>query len=104
MDRKFYKDSVNSNPETERIRREVLIPKAIVPTLISFVFNADQVKTEYAAIKGLEDQYYKPLNFGLVDNPAAYLAEYRDMLKKSGIDKVKAEMQSQVDAYLAAGK
>ena len=104
MDRKFYKESADANPETDRIRREVLIPKSIVPTLLSFVFDAEPVKTEYAAIKGLEDQYFKPLNFGLVDNPDAYLAEYREMLRKSGINKVKAEMQRQVNGYLAARK
>jgi putative aldouronate transport system substrate-binding protein len=102
MNRKFHKESADANPETERIRREVLVPKAIVPTLLSFVFDAEPVKTEYAAIKGLEDQYFKPLNFGLVDNPSAYLAEYREMLRRSGIERVKAEMQRQVDEYLAA--
>jgi len=99
---KFTRDGANANPETDRIKREVFAPKAIVPALITFVFDAEPVKAEYAAIKGLEDQFYKPLNFGLVENPVAYLAEYRDMLRRSNIEKVKTEMQRQIDIYMAA--
>ena len=104
LDRKFYKASADANQETLRIRREVLAPNAIIPTLISFLFDAEPVKTEYAAIKGLEDQYFKPLNFGLIENPVAYLAQYREMLRRAGIEKVKAEMQRQADEYLASNR
>ena len=102
MDRKFHKESAQANPETERVRREVLLPRVIIPTLINLVFDGESVKTEIAAVKGLENQYFKPLNFGLMDDPLAYLAEYREMLRRAGVDRVKAEMQKQVDEYLAA--
>ena len=102
MNRKFARVSAHANPETERIRQDVLIPGAIIPTLIGFVFDGSAVITEYAAIKGLEAQYFHPLNFGLIADPLAYLEEYREMLRRSGIDRVMVEMQRQVDEYLAA--
>ena len=102
MNRKFVRQSADANPETQRIRDEILIPNAIIPSLIGFVFDAEPVRTEFAAIRGLEDQFFHPLNFGLFEDPLAHLAEYREMLRRAGIDRVMAEMQRQVDEYLAA--
>ena len=44
---------------------------------------------------------YEGLNRGRFENVDAKLAEYKTKLKEAGIDKIIAEMQTQIDAWAA---
>lgn len=70
--------------------------------LTAFVFDSTTVAAEVAAIKDIEKIYMSIICYGLTKDPAATLAEYRDKLKKAGLDKLTAEYQKQVDAFIAA--
>jgi len=61
------------------------------------------MKTEMAACKAVMDEYDISLDTGSVD-PDTVLSKYADKLKKAGLDKIIAEKQKQLDAYLAAQK
>jgi putative aldouronate transport system substrate-binding protein len=76
----------------------------IYPALIDIVFDTESIKTEIAAIMDLRNTYQPVLMAGMADDPAAVLAEFREKLKQAGVDRVQAEAQRQVDAYLAAKK
>ena len=67
----------------------------------SLGFRADTtaVKPEMAAVDNVAEQYSAYLNYGFY-KAEDKLEEYRTELKKAGIEKVIAEMQSQYDAWL----
>ncbi|OCT15029.1 hypothetical protein A8709_12990 [Paenibacillus pectinilyticus] len=75
---------------------------AISSKLMGFNFDQEPVKTEVAAIANVNAEFNAGLSTGTLD-PEVYLPKYLDKLKQAGVDKVIAEKQKQVDAWLAAG-
>lgn len=70
--------------------------------LSSFMFNQEPVATQCAAVGAIEGTYLTPLLNGLVDDVDASLAEFKAALESAGIQDILSEMNSQLDAYLAA--
>ncbi len=68
---------------------------------LGFVFDTTPVADEMAACTSVVDQYYLPLINGEVDIDET-LAVFQQALKDAGIDKIVAEKQAQLDAWLAA--
>jgi putative aldouronate transport system substrate-binding protein len=68
---------------------------------MGFTYDSSAVKTEVAACTSVVDQYRKGLGSGSVD-PNKVLPEFINKLKASGIDKIVAEKQKQLDAWAAA--
>ncbi|WP_239616554.1 ABC transporter substrate-binding protein [Cohnella mopanensis] len=68
---------------------------------LGFTPNLDAVKTEVAAVKNVTAQFVPALETGSVD-PDKILPQFIEKLKASGIDKIVAEKQKQLDAWLAA--
>jgi len=71
---------------------------AIKSKALGFTFNADNVKTEVAAVTNVQKQYKVALETGTVD-PATQLPEFITQLKAAGIDKIIAEKQRQLDEW-----
>lgn len=69
--------------------------------LETFVFDDQKVKNEMASIGNVMLRYGVPLEYGLVPDLEKGQAELIKQLKVAGIDKVQAELQSQIDAFLA---
>lgn len=67
---------------------------------LGFAFNSDPVNNEIAACTNAAVQYYVPLSAGAVD-PDDAIPKYADKLKACGVDKIIAEKQKQLDAFLA---
>jgi putative aldouronate transport system substrate-binding protein len=65
---------------------------------LGFSFDATSVKTEYAAVTNVINQYKLPIETGSVD-PDKVLPEFIAKLKSSGIDKIIAEKQKQLDEW-----
>ncbi|MHA6529519.1 DUF3502 domain-containing protein [Paenibacillus sp. BAC0078] len=72
--------------------------------LETFVFDSTKVKNEVANIGNVMLRYAIPLEYGLIDDIDKGQADLIQQLKSAGIDKVQAEMQTQIDAFLAAQK
>ncbi|WP_123039613.1 ABC transporter substrate-binding protein [Cohnella candidum] len=70
---------------------------------LGFTPDLDDVKTEVAAVKNVVAQYVPALETGSV-NPDKVLPQFIEKLKAAGIDKIIAEKQKQLDAWLAAGR
>lgn len=68
-----------------------------------FTFDNSPVKDKVAAIASIAAEYSNALLSGTID-PVKYVPEYIEKLKKAGIEDVKAEVQKQVDAWLASKK
>ena len=69
-------------------------------------FNGDAIKTELAKRDQLQDEVAKPLLFGVGKSKDfdKEVADYIAAQKAAGTDKIVAELQKQVDAYLASKK
>jgi putative aldouronate transport system substrate-binding protein len=75
--------------------------KGIKSPALGFTFNSEPVKNEIAAVNNVNMQYKPALTSGSVD-PDKKIPEFAAKLKSAGIDKIIAEKQKQLDAFLAA--
>ena len=78
-----------------------LNPKFIVSPTVSFFPTDEAIKNELAKRDALFEEFGKPLLYGLSKNPEKDLADYIQMQKDAGLDKILAELQKQIDAYKA---
>lgn len=62
------------------------------------VFDTTNVKTEMSNLSAVYTEYLPRIAFGKVDDPEAYVAEFREQLKAAGYDTVIAELQRQLDS------
>ncbi len=75
--------------------------KGIKSPALGFSLNSEPVKNEIAAVNNVNKQFRPALSAGAVD-PAEMISKYQDKLKSAGIDKIIAEKQKQLEAFLAA--
>jgi putative aldouronate transport system substrate-binding protein len=92
----------NEDPEKWAKFRE-FNDRGISSPALGFTFNAEPVKSEIAAVDNVNKQYVGALYTGTVD-AEGYLQEFIQKQKEAGLDKIIAEKQKQLDAYLAAKK
>ena len=71
-----------------------------VSPLCGFTFDKSAVEAELAAVSAVRAEYADLLEYGFYD-PAEYLPKYQEALKAAGMEKVVAEYQAQLDAFLA---
>ncbi|MBR1740921.1 MAG: ABC transporter substrate-binding protein [Lachnospiraceae bacterium] len=64
-----------------------------------FVFDPTNVQTELTACQNVYQQYYWPLELGYTDKETG-LEEYKKNMEVAGVEKVVAEAQKQLDAYV----
>ena len=69
--------------------------------LDGFTFNQEPVSVQCAAIDAIKDTYFTPLMNGLVDDVDQTLSDYRTALDHAGMQDVLAELQRQIEEYLA---
>lgn len=79
-------------------KMEAFNANAVKSPALGFTFDADPVKTEYAAVTNVISQYKLPIETGSVD-PDKMLPEFVAKLKSSGIEKIIAEKQKQLDEW-----
>lgn len=85
----FYDDTKKFMAEAQRTKT------------FGYAFNATNVATEVAAVSSVISEYRPVLETGMVDDVDATLAEFNSALKDAGMDKIIAENQAQLDAWLA---
>jgi putative aldouronate transport system substrate-binding protein len=72
--------------------------------LSGFTFSSDKVKTQIANLANASTQYANPIYIGAVKDVDKAFDELAKNLNSAGLEKVKAEVQSQADAFLAKKK
>lgn len=65
----------------------------------AFTIDTSAIETEYAACQNVHQQYWWPLELGYTDAETG-LAEYQKNMEAAGIEKVRAELQRQLDEYV----
>jgi putative aldouronate transport system substrate-binding protein len=69
--------------------------------LATFVLDDTNIKNELAALANVQKTYLLPIFHGLV-KPEEGIPQVKEKLKEAGLDKVQAEMQKQIDAFIQA--
>lgn len=87
---------------TWEVTKELNDSAIAVPTL-GFTFDPSSVSTQIAAVASVVDEYHDTLTNGSLDPDVVY-PEFMAKLEAAGVDAVLAEMQTQIDAWLAANK
>jgi putative aldouronate transport system substrate-binding protein len=92
-------EQVGAWEQTAKINKE-----AVLPMPGPFIFDPTPVQAEMAALTTVDEQYGDPLTFGLVDldDPTKGLEAWVKAQKGAGIEKIIAEEQKQLDAFVAA--
>ena len=80
---------------------DYMVPNAPVSKYLGYNFDQTKVATELAAVSAVIGQYAPALECGIVD-PNEVLPEFLSALETAGIDKVIAENQAQLNAWLAS--
>ena len=73
-------------------------------TFTGFTFTPEKVKTEVSTINAVWTQYGNPLNVGITNDADKSIDDLVKKLKSAGLDKVQAEIKSQVAEFQAAKK
>jgi putative aldouronate transport system substrate-binding protein len=89
-------DAADAADATEKW--DQLNKSANLSPILGFTFNMEAVKSEIAQCQVVIDQYLSALTTGTAD-PDKIQPEFIDKLKKSGVDKVIAEKQKQLDEW-----
>ena len=97
-DPKFLKPLIGSPPNMQEVK-DACKEKGIISPYVNFSFNPDAVKNEFAAVTNVMTQYCSPLSLGYVEDTVAELKNLKKQLKDAGIDKVKDELQAQVNTF-----
>ncbi|MCQ2457305.1 MAG: ABC transporter substrate-binding protein [Clostridia bacterium] len=75
--------------------------KAVTYPYGQFIFDRTNVSMYLDNLSNVYNTYMPRIVFGMVEDPEAYVAEYRAALKAAGIDLVMEEIQRQLDAVYA---
>jgi len=67
--------------------------------LSKFVFDNSKVSAELAAINDVMTIHIPALQFGKTNNPDKAVADFRTALRQAGYERVRAELQSQLDVF-----
>ena len=94
----YYSDAsqVGAWPETADLNRN-----ARPSPVLGFTFDRSAVETEIASISAVKDEFGGPLGTGIVDTNEG-LTNLNKALTDAGIERVRDEMQRQVDAWKSA--
>lgn len=77
---------------------EVYNKVAITYPYSKVVFNLDPISAELDNLSNLYNTYMPQIVFGKAPDPVAYVAEFREQLKKAGYEKCIAEVEKQLAA------
>jgi putative aldouronate transport system substrate-binding protein len=77
-------------------------PENVNSPIDGLFITEDTMKNELAKRDQASDELSRPIEFGNVKDPDKAVADYIEKQKNNGLDKILAETQKQVDAYLAS--
>lgn len=90
----------NYDPDTRAQSLEIN-ENATYSPLIGFTFDSSAYANEISAVSNVVAEYQNTLVSGMADDPEALLEEFREKLNSSGMPKLVAGVQEQLDAWIA---
>lgn len=83
-------------------KADVEYPNNVMPPVAGFNFDTEPVKMELAARQAVYDEYGRKLLFGLGKDVDKDVNDYIARMNEAGTDKIVAELQKQINEFLAA--
>lgn len=77
--------------------------KATPSVLLGFSFDRTKVETQIANVSSVDQKYMPEIVTGAKD-PAVQIPAYYEALEKAGLNDIRTELQTQIDAWMAAAK
>lgn len=96
----FYIEPADFPPDIDEMRQELESLSRENPYIL-FVPDIEPVKNELAAVGNVIQQYARPLSYGYINDPEEGLNTLIRQLQTAGSDKIIAELQNQLDKFLA---
>lgn len=96
----FNMYAIDPAPANKWTDLEKHMEKAFASPVLGFTFNSQPVQNEVAACSNIQEKYMASLMTGSVD-PDETLPKLLDELNNAGYQDIKAELQKQIDEYLA---
>ena len=94
----------SANPENYTEMKQAL-EDAVEPNIFrNFNMDTEPVKTEYAAMQNVYSQYNSPLELGMTSDVEKDVEQLKEKADAAGNEKIKEELQKQVDEFYAANK
>ena len=69
---------------------------------MGFIPDTDEIEADLLKIQSIHEEYASTLAKGAVDDVDAYYNEFMEKLKLAGLDKVKENLQKQLDEFMAS--
>lgn len=69
---------------------------------MGFIPDTDEIETDLLKMQSIQEEYAPTLAKGAVDDVDAYYNEFIEKLKLAGLDKVKENLQKQLDEFVAS--
>lgn len=86
-------------------KKEILdLYKFLTPMSSSFSFDKTNVEDEVANYNAVFDEYYKPLQYGLVDDVEGQVKLFLEKAEQAGLSKIQEEYIKQYTAWAEANK
>ena len=86
-------------------KQEILdLYKSLTPMSSSFSFDKTNVEDEVANYNAVFDEYYKPLQYGLVDDVEGQVKLFLEKAEQAGLSKIQEEYIKQYTAWAEANK
>ncbi|MBQ8628724.1 MAG: ABC transporter substrate-binding protein [Prevotella sp.] len=92
---------MEGQPADAHVQTKQMNDNAKTSRILGFNLNRDAIKVQLANCISVLNEYQAQLEEGLVENPEAVLNEMNAKLKAAGVDEVVAEVQRQIDEWLA---
>lgn len=88
-------------PEYIALRQRIVKEHMLLDhPLSAFSPDVTNIQTEVASLNRVLTQYLYPFYIGLIDDIDGGFKKLSDNMKASGVDKVRAELQGQIDVYM----
>ena len=69
--------------------------------LLGFRCDLDKIKVESSQLQAIASEYILPLTTGAISDSKQQYEAFMSKLKSAGVEKVKAEVQKQIDEFAA---
>ena len=90
-----------TEPDEFFVKLAEMNDSAAVSPNLGFCFDSTNVENEMAAVSATVEEFQPDIFYGMLDNVEGRIAEFNEKMNANGMEKIVAEVQTQLDAWRA---
>jgi len=90
-----------TEPDEFYVKLAEMNDSAAVSPNLGFCFDSANVENEMAAVSATVEEYQPDIFYGMLDDVEGRIADFNEKLNANGMEKIVAEVQTQLDAWRA---